>query len=78
MGKDNTIRSITIRTGNSIIERPVQLLYPIQLHCDSKITNSNTQDGKTLNVNGEEFRPKRSAAAVAEQRIRDTADIKNL
>ena len=43
----------------------------------SKLATSNTQDDKTLNVNTEEFRPKRSAAAVAEQRIRDIADKKH-
>ena len=55
LGKDNTIRSIKIRTGKSVIERPIQLLYPMELHCDSKSTTSNTQDDKTLNVNAEEF-----------------------
>ena len=74
MGKDNTIRSIRIPTGKNVIERPIQLLYPMELHCGSKSTTSNTQDYRTLNVNAEEFRPKRSAAAVAEQTIRDTAD----
>ena len=43
----------------------------MKLHCDSKTTISNTQDDKKLNVNAEEFQPKRLAAAVAEQRIRN-------
>ena len=71
---DNTIRSIRIRTGNSVIERPIQLLYPIELHSDSKTTTNNTQDDNTLKVNVEEFCLKRLAAAVAKQRIRDIAD----
>ena len=77
VGKDNTIRSIRIHTGKNVIERPIQLLYPMELHCDSKSTTSNTQDDKTLNVNAKEFRPKRSGAAAGEQRIRDTADNEN-
>ena len=77
MGKDKTIRSVRIRTGKNIIERPVQLLYPMALHCDSKSTTSNTQDDKTLNINAKEFRPRRSAAAAAEQIIRDIADNEN-
>ena len=77
MGKDNTIRSIRLRTGKNVIERPIQLLHPMELHCDSKSTTSNTQDDKTLNVNAEEFQPKRSAAAAAEQRIRDIANNEN-
>ena len=39
----------------------------MELHYELKSTTSNIQDGKTvLNVNAEEFQPKRSAAAVAE------------
>ena len=32
MGKDNAIRSIKIRTGNNIIERPIHLMCPMELH----------------------------------------------
>ena len=49
----------------------------MELQCDTKTTTSNTQDDKTLNVNAEEFWPKRSVAAVAKQRIRDIADDEN-
>ena len=47
-----------------------------QRHLRHSTTNS-TQDDKTLNANAEEFQPKRSAAAVAEQRIKDIADNEN-
>ena len=50
MGKDNTIRSIITRTRKRIIERPVQLLYPMELHCGSRSTTINTQDDKILNI----------------------------
>ena len=76
LGNDNTIRSIRTRTGKNVIERPIQMLYPMELHCDSKSTTNNIQDDKTLNVNTEEFRPKRSSSA-AEQKIRDIADYEN-
>ena len=49
MSQDNTIRSIRISTGRN------QLLYPMELHCDSKPTTSNNKDDKTLNVNAEKF-----------------------
>ena len=58
MDKDNTITSVRIRTGKSDIERPIHLLYPLELHCDSKTTISNTQYDKKINVNAEEFQPK--------------------
>ena len=77
MGKHNTIRSIRIRSGKNIIERPIQLLHPMELPCDSKSTTKNTQDDKTLNVNAEEFRPKRSAAVAVEQKIRNIVDNEN-
>ena len=32
----------------------------MELHCDSKLTTSNTQDDKTFNVNAEEFRRKKN------------------
>ena len=69
MGKNNPLRSIRMRMGKNVIERPIQLLYTTELHCDTKTTTSNTQDDKTSNVNAEEFQPKYSAAAAAKQRI---------
>ena len=36
-----------------------------------------TQDEKTLNVNVEEFQPKRSTPAVSEHRIKNIGDIEN-
>ena len=77
ISKDNTIRSTRKRSGKSIIERPIQLLYSMVLLCDSKTTTTNTQDDKSLNVNEEKFRPKWSAAAVVEQRIREIRDDEN-
>ena len=69
-----------MRTGKSVIERQIQLLHHKEFNCNSRTTASNTQDDNTLNINAEEpkrFRPKRSAATVAEQRIRDIADNEN-
>ena len=48
MGKDTATRSVRIRCGKNVIERPIQLLYPIKLHCDSKSTTSNTQDEQNI------------------------------
>ena len=67
--KDNTIRSIRIRTEENVIEKSIKLLYPMKLHCDSNSTTSNAEDDKTLNINAE--KTKRSAASAVEWRIRD-------
>ena len=77
MGKDNSIRSYRILTGKSVNKRPIQLLYPMELHCDPKITASTTQDDKILNVNTEELQPKKLTSAVSGKRIRDIADNEN-
>ena len=62
MGKDNTNISIRICTRETIIERPIHLVYPLRLHYDLNTTTSNTQDGKRLND---------------KQRIRDITEDKN-
>ena len=43
MGKNNTIRSVRIRTGKSCIERAIQQLHLMELHCNSKATISKTR-----------------------------------
>ena len=73
----NTNISIRICTSETIIERPIHLLYPLRLHYDLKTTTSNTQDGKRLSDNAKEFRPKSSVTTVAKQRIRDITEDKN-
>ena len=35
-GKDGVVRGVKVPTGKSIIERPVQFLYPMELSCDDK------------------------------------------
>lgn len=77
MGKDNTNISIRICTRETIIERPIHLLYPLRLYYDLKTTTSNTQEGKRLSDNAKEFRPKSSVTTVAKQRIRDITEDKN-
>ena len=69
-GKDNVIRAVGLRTAKNYLERPIQLLYPMELHCNTIRKISETK----LNPNVEEFRPsrpKRTAAAVAKLRMQD-------
>ena len=33
-GRDGVIRAVKLRTGKSILERPIQHLYPLELSCD--------------------------------------------
>ena len=58
-GKDNIIRAVGLRTAKNYLERPIQLLYTMELHCTT-VRSTETK----LNPNMEEFRPNRAAAAV--------------
>ena len=85
-GKDQEIRSVQIKTAKGCLERPVQLLYPLELH-SNKITwdgavprteeassNGDTQSKLgELNVNASEFRPKRTAAIISSIKMNNMA-----
>ena len=75
-GKDKLIRAVKLRSRKTYSERPIQLLYPLELSCDTwKRQKTVHQCSKQpLNVNGNEFKPRRNAAAIAEVRIRDAAE----
>ena len=71
-GKDKIVRAAKIKCGKSELERAVQHLYPIELHCDWKYndcikTNEMNEDGQVQ----EPRRSKKAAAAVAKLKIRD-------
>ena len=71
-GKDGVIRGAKVRTGKSIMERPVQFLYPVELSCDDAQEPSKTV---MLNPEAPEFRkrPRRDAAIAASVRIGEVA-----
>ena len=72
-GKDNIIRVAQLRTGKKLIDRPIQLLYPLELHCEG-ITPTNKDEKKNeLNPSTTKFRPKRTAAEIAKWRLKDIA-----
>ena len=71
-GRDNVIRAVPIRSGKSFIQRPIQHLYPLELNCDVK-----WEKEKELNVEAPPFRPKRTAATIAEIGIQNTREFEN-
>ena len=76
ISKDGVIQGAELRVGaERTLERAVQHLYPIELSYDT-VTKTPELRSKTTQLNGDvpEFRPKRSAAAVAECRIQDIAE----
>ena len=76
-GRDGVIRGAKVRTGKSILERPVQFLYPMQLNCEVATERSETVK---LNPEAPEFetKPKRDAAKAAELRIKDIVQYRGV
>ena len=64
--KRRRVRGVRLRAGKSFMEteRPVQFLYPLELHCDRE-----KKRDITLNPAAKEFRPKRKAAYDAKNNI---------
>ena len=72
-GKDGVVRGAKLCIGKSVIERPVQFLYPVELSCDRKATRKDTPT-QELNPEAVIFKPKREAAILAGQRIRELSE----
>ena len=72
-GKDDVIHGIKLQTPKSQIERPIQHLYLLELHCDMEklISKSKNTSYKKLNVDTKEYRPRRTEAAIAEMWTND-------
>ncbi len=71
-GRDGAVRVVKLRAGKSSLERAVQHLYPLEIACDASIVaplpkvNSDPSDTTAKDV-----RPRRKAAAIAQDRIQD-------
>ena len=73
IGKDNIIRVAQLRIGKKLTDWPIQLLYSLELYCES-ITATNEDEKKSkLNPSPTEFCPKRTAAEIAKWRLKDIA-----
>jgi hypothetical protein len=72
-GKDGVVRAAKLRAGKSYLERAIQQLAPMELTCDDPPVAPEAEQA-TLNVEAREFRPRREAAAVAEEQIRSIAE----
>ncbi len=66
-GRDGVIRAAKIKTVNGHLDRPVHLLYPLELSCDVSPSTIDDQ----LNPEAEVFRPTRAAAVTARLRIQE-------
>ena len=74
-GKHGVIRAVELRTLKSYIERPIQYLYPLELHCDvQKQPSSVNTNTSTLDADAKEYRPQDTATALAEIRMKKIND----
>ena len=62
--------AVKLRAGKSYLERAVQHLYPLEISSD--ITPSTEEP--SMNVNAEEFRPRRNASEIARIMITELAN----
>ena len=69
-GSDGVIRAVQLRTAKSMLERPVQHLYPLELECDLCTPLADPR----LNPQAQDFRPRRDAAAAARLRMKQVVD----
>ena len=72
-GKDNIIRVVQLRIRKKLIDRPIQLLYPLELYCEGMTPTNKDEKKNELNPSATEFRPKRTAAEIAKWRLKDIA-----
>ena len=70
-GRDGVVRGAKLRTTKSVIERPVQHLYALDLTCDMAVETAPA----ALNPTVPAFRPRRNAAVAAGARIRKLAQM---
>lgn len=70
-GNDGVIRAVQLKTAKSMLERPVQHLYPLELECD---VSTQVAD-PCLNPQAQDFHPRRDAAAAARLQMKQVADV---
>ena len=70
-GKNEVVRAAQIQVRTNFLIRPIQLLYPLELHCDVQAREVKEQEETNLNANAKEFWQKFNAAAIADVRNRD-------
>ena len=77
-GKDGVIRAVGLRTSKSYIERQIQYLHPLELHCDvEKQPSSVNTNTSILDANAKAYLPRRTVAVIAEIWMKDISDDKS-
>ena len=72
-GKDNIIRVAQLRIRKKLFDRPIQLLYRLELYCEGIATTNKDEKKIELNSSATDFCPKRTAAEIAKWWLKDIA-----
>ena len=73
--EDGLIRAVGLRTSKPYIDRSIQYLYPLKLHCDvEKQPSSVNANTSTLDANAREYQTQRTEGIIAEIRMKDIND----
>ena len=72
-GKDGIVRVVKLRCGKTNLERAVQHLYPLELHCDYNKVDHEVRVEES-SIRHHTRRPTRTAAAIAKLKISDQAE----
>ena len=73
--EDRLIRAVGLRTSKPYIDRSIQYLYPLELHCDvEKQPSSVNANTSTLDANAKEYQTRRARGIIAEIRMKDIND----
>ena len=73
-GNDGIVRAVRLRAGRSFLKRAPEHLFPLELSCEGDVPKDNKATN-TLDPTAIEFRPRRTANAIAQLRISDQAEI---
>ena len=75
-GKDGVIRAVQLKAAHSVLDRPIQHLYPLELSCDRAADTPTCTPTANLNPSAPLFRPRtrRDAAVAARATIQDLAE----
>ena len=73
IGKEDIIQVAQLRIGKKLIDRPIQLHYPLDLYCEGVTTINEDEKKHELNTSAMEFCPKRTAAEIPKWRLKDIA-----
>ncbi len=71
-GKDKVVRGVKLQCDKATLERPIQLIYPLELKCDARKCETK------LNTTAREFKPRRQAAIMAEAKNKELLELEEM